>query len=163
MNIRKAELSYLPQIVEVYRCAKAYMNSHGNPTQWKDGYPLPELLEEDISSGQLYVVENEGAIHGAFVFALGEDPTYREVQGEQWQLDEPYGTIHRIASDGKVKGIFGAALTFCKSIRRYIRADTHEANLTMQNVMKKYGFQQRGIIICADGTPRIAFELLPNQ
>lgn len=161
MEFRLAEKKDLPEIIRVYEIAREYMVKTGNPTQWKDGYPLPALLEEDIELKQLYVVVEQEKIAGAFVFALGDDPTYSKMEGDSWKCNEPYGTIHRIGSDGTVKGIFKATLDFCKTICPYIRCDTHEDNKTMQHLMLKYGFEKRGIIICADGTPRIAFEYIP--
>ncbi len=41
----------------------------------------------------------------SFAFILGEDPTYQQIDGA-WLNDQPYGTIHRIAGNGKIKGTF---------------------------------------------------------
>lgn len=32
---------------------------------------------------------------------LGEDESYRVIEDGAWHLDQPYGTIHRLASNGK--------------------------------------------------------------
>lgn len=58
------------------------MAENGNPAQWGSSYPRRELLEEDLRRGQLYVVTEGDKIHGAFVLALGEEPTYAEM--ENW-------------------------------------------------------------------------------
>lgn len=63
-------------------------------------HPL-RLLRRDIAEGISHVVVSDNKIVGTFVFIIGDEPTYSEIEGE-WINDEPYGTIHRIASDGSV-------------------------------------------------------------
>jgi len=156
--IRKAEKADLEEILRVYRAAKAYMVRSGNPTQWEEGYP-DCVLGRDIENGDLYVLCGEdGAVHAAFAFILGEEPTYVVIEDGAWTSSAPYGTIHRLGSDGTVKGVFSQCLEFCKGISPYIRADTHHDNATMQHLLEKHGFVRRGIIHVYDGTPRIAYE-----
>ena len=97
-----------------------------------------------------------------FAFILGDDPTYARIEGA-WKSDASYGTIHRIASDGEVKGIFAAAIAFCKTRSAHLRIDTHADNKTMRHAIEKAGFKECGIIRVADGTPRIAYELIPEE
>ena len=96
-------------------------------------------------------------ICGAFVFFIGDDPTYRYIEGS-WMKDTPYGVIHRIAGQGG--GIFADALSFCEARISHIRIDTHHDNKPMQHVVEKAGFSRRGIIYVDDGSPRIAYEKL---
>ena len=49
--------------------------------------------------------------------------------------DDEYVTLHRLASDGKVKGIFKCGVDYCKSISDNIRIDTHNDNLIMQKLI----------------------------
>ena len=105
------------------------------------------------------MVENEAGIHGVFAFILGVDPTYLQIYEGAWRSDTAYGTIHRIASDGS-GGILSAALEYAKSTTSHIRMDTHADNHIMQRALAKAGFSRRGIIYIADGTPRIAYDLL---
>ena len=67
-------------------------------------------------------------------------------------------TIHRIAGDGAVHGIFDGAVEFVRSYADNIRIDTHENNLTMQRHVLGQGFKYCGIIITHDGTPRLAYQ-----
>lgn len=156
--IRKAEKADLEAILKVYHAAKAYMAASGNPTQWEEGYPDCRL-DRDIAQGNLYVLCSEdGAVHAAFVFVLGEEPDYAVIEDGSWTSSAPYGTIHRLGSDGWVKGVFAQCLEFCKGLSPYIRADTHHDNTTMQHLFEKHGFTRRGIIHIYDGSPRIAYE-----
>lgn len=157
--IRLAETKDLDAIVKVYDAARAYMAASGNPHQWgDDGYPHRELLEEDIEQRHLYVIEENDAVHGVFAFMFGEDPTYGYIEDGQWPNQKPYGTIHRIASDGQIKGVFTKAFDFCRSKIDEIRIDTHRDNKTMQHVVTKHGFIRRGIIYLENGSPRIAYQ-----
>ena len=160
MNIRPAVLQDLDTILSVYDTARAFMRTHDNPTQWAGGYPKRELLEEDVANRQLFVVTDDtDAIHGVFAYILGEDPTYQLIEDGAWPNALPYGTIHRIASDGTVKGILKLAVDFALTHCRQLRADTHHDNYVMQNAMTRLGFQYCGIIYVSDGSLRKAYQL----
>ena len=156
--VRKAIQNDIEKIGEIYTAARAFMRATGNPTQWSGGYPSRELTEQDIKDGKLYVVEQNGALHGVFYFNIGEDPTYLKIDGA-WESDAPYGVIHRIASDGTARGVFSEALGFCTEQISHIRIDTHEDNKVMQNVLLRHGFCFCGIIYLENGDPRRAYEL----
>ena len=158
--IRLAKTEDLPLIQAVYQAARCFMAANGNPHQWGNGYPANELLLQDIQKGQLYVEETNGEINAAFVLALGEDPTYVYIEDGNWLSDKPYGTIHRIASNGLISGVFQRCVSFCASMEPHLRIDTHRDNVVMQHLVEKSGFQRCGIIYIADGSPRIAYEKL---
>ena len=101
----------LPQILKIYAHARAVMKASGNPTQWGDDFPPQELLEEDIDSNRLFLYVVNGQIEAVFAFILGADPTYAVIEDGQWLDDTlPYGTVHRLASAGKQKGVGKAVL-----------------------------------------------------
>jgi len=156
--IRLAKIEDLPQILSIYCVARQLMRAGGNPNQWDDGYPSEKLLVEDIAKQQLYVEETDGALNAVFVLAMGDDPTYACIEGGEWLSDSPYGTIHRIASNGKKSGFFVRCLEFCKSQTAHLRIDTHHDNVVMQHLAQKHGFVRCGVIHLADGSPRIAYE-----
>lgn len=166
--IRLAKENDLVVIMKIYQTARKYMEETGNPTQWGNNHPPGELLEEDIRREQLYVYsesaggsaaeeENE-IIHGVFAFIIGEDPTYAYIEDGTWPNDAAYGTIHRIAGDGKIRGIFEQCFEFCRSQIKKLRIDTHQNNRTMQHLIEKNGFQKCGIVYMEDGSPRIAYQ-----
>ena len=148
----------LPDILRIYECAKQFMRANGNMFQWVNGYPSEELLTADIEKEQLYVVRNGRHICGVFALIIGPDPTYEYIENGSWISDSRYGTIHRIASDGSVRGVLDKAVEFCEKKISHLRVDTHEVNLPMQNAVIRNGFSKRGIIYIADGTPRFAYE-----
>lgn len=156
-EIRNARPEDLPRIEEVYAQARQFMAANGNPSQWGDSYPPRQWLVDDIAQGNLFVVTDAGGIHGVFFFFIGPDETYARIEDGHWSSDKPYGTIHRIASDGS-GGIFRAAVEFCQKQIDHLRMDTHHDNLVMQNAAQRMGFQPCGIIYVSDGTARIAYE-----
>ena len=159
-TIRKATPRDLPRIREIYEMARQFMRKNGNHSQWGKGDEPEALIEEDICQGNLYVLE-EADIHAVFSFIIGEDPTYLEIEEGNWKSEEPYAAVHRVASDGTVQGVFGHVMDYCSAQVPHIRIDTHTDNKVMQHVLEKYGFVSCGIVHVPDGSPRIAYELLP--
>lgn len=161
-TIRNAVPGDLPRIEEIYAYARAFMVRTGNPNQWGNTNPPHEWLVEDIRKKLLHVIEDEQGIHGVFYFYIGEDPTYGEIEDGNWHSHEPYGTIHRIASDGS-GGILRTAVEFCSKRIDHVRIDTHHDNVIMQKAVAKLGFERSGIIRLANGSPRIAYELFRGK
>lgn len=159
-TIRKATPWDLPRIREIYEMARQFMRKNGNHSQWGKGDEPEALIEEDICQGNLYVLE-EADIHAVFAFIIGEDPTYQEIEEGNWKSEEPYAAVHRVASDGTVQGVLGHVMDYCSAQVPHIRIDTHMDNKVMQHVLEKYGFVSCGIVHVPDGSPRIAYELLP--
>lgn len=161
--IRNATAGDLEDILAIYESARSYMNETGNPTQWAGGYPKRELLEDDIAKEQLYVYVAKGDVHGVFAFIIGDDPTYAVIENGEWLNNEPYGTIHRIASDGKCMGVLGECVRFCAERIGNLRIDTHHDNRVMQEAVTRQGFQECGVIYVDDGSPRIAYQRLASD
>ena len=161
--IRNAVLADLPAIQSIYALARAFMRKSGNLKQWSNGYPDDQLLMDDISKKQLFVLEEEGAPHAVFAFILGEDPTYQVIENGAWPNHKPYGTIHRIGSDQTRRGVLSKALDFALQFTDEVRADTHEDNKPMQHTLAKNGFIRCGIIYLENGDPRIAYQYSKEQ
>ena len=158
MEIRKAQPADLDRIMEIYRAAKLFMDRTGNPTQWVDGYPRRELVEQEIQQGVCHLCIVDGKIEGVFMLIGGEEPTYAKIYQGQWLSDAPYHTIHRMASSGNVKGIGDFCFGWCFQHYPNIRIDTHNDNKVMQRVIERNGFVRCGQIFVKDGSPRIAYQ-----
>lgn len=157
--VRKAEWEDLSRIEKIYADARQFMAETGNPNQWGKTTPMTSQLEMDIERGDLFVITDGAEIHGVFYFFIGEDPTYGVIYGGAWRSNSKYGTVHRIAGDGS-GGILATAVAFGKQQIQHLRIDTHEDNKIMQRAIAKQGFQRCGIIHLANGSPRIAYDLL---
>lgn len=144
--VRRGKPEELDAILKIYAAARRFMAENGNPTQWGEGYPPEDMVEEDLRLGQLYAVcDQADTPHGVFVYLAEPDPSYAVIEGA-WLNERPYGTIHRVASDGTMKGVLGQAVDYCAARCPNLRADTHRNNRPMQHLLEKYGFQRCGTI-----------------
>ena len=74
ITIRKAKLTDLDQMMEIYAKAKRFMDSTGNTTQWKIGYPTRKMIQDDIENGYSFVcIGEDNIVHAAFKFFVGEN------------------------------------------------------------------------------------------
>ncbi len=162
MFIRKTTSEDLPAVLSVYEKAREFMRTHGNPNQWGNSNPDISLILHDIEVGDGYVLIEDGEVVGAFAFILGEDPTYGKIDGA-WHYSLPYGTIHRLASSGKCRGIADCCFRFCEAKIPHLRIDTHECNLPMQKAVGKFGFSYAGIIYLLNGDPRLAYDYYKKE
>nr|WP_330399667.1 hypothetical protein [Mediterraneibacter gnavus] len=80
-----------------------------------------------------------------------------------WLNDAPYGVVHRIASDGTVKGAASFCLNWAFSQCQNLKIDTHQDNLVMQSLLAKLDFKKCGIILTEDGSSRIAYQKQNNK
>lgn len=158
MEIRNANISDLEKILAIYERARAYMRETGNPNQWKNTNPTPEMVIDDIEKKNLYLLFDEDGIEGVFAYINGADPTYGYIEGS-WINDEPYCAVHRVASAGKKKGILKAVMDYAFSRADNIKIDTHRDNAVMQHQLEKYGFSPCGIIYLENGEDRIAYQM----
>lgn len=159
MNIRLAHIDEIECIMAIFEAAKSYMRATGNATQWDDDYPSRRLICSEIMMKHFYCIENNGCVVGVFSFIVGDEPTYAEISEGKWRYVMPYGVIHRLASNGSVRGVADACFRWCKSQHDYLRADTHRDNKTMLQILHRQGFVRSGVITLArDGSRRIAYE-----
>ena len=158
--IRPATEADLPRILAIYDQARQFMRQCGNMTQWVNGYPSEPLLRQDIARGHLYVMEDGDSVYAAFAFIIGDDPTYAEIDGAWQDTVTPYGTIHRIGSDGTHRGVLGECVAWSRQRIPHLRIDTHADNRVMRRAIAQQGFAYCGVIHVADGTPRVAYELV---
>lgn len=158
MIIRRSTPEDIESIMAIYEEARQSMRQSGNQTQWVNGYPQQSLILDDISHGVHYCVcLPDGSLVAVFTFIIGEDPTYLKIDGS-WINNQPYGTIHRIGSNGRQKGILAEVVRWAFLQIPNIRIDTHADNAPMLHLLTKQGFTYCGIIYVADGTPRKAFQ-----
>ena len=158
MKIRLATPADLDAVFDIYASARNFMKQSGNPLQWGDTYPEKEVILNDLNSSFLYVIEApDGSLAGVFAFLREGDAIYDRIDGK-WLNDKPHAAIHRVASNGAHRGIFGEILNFCLQFSDNLKIDTHKQNLVMQHVLKKRGFLECGTV-SYDGISLLAFQL----
>lgn len=159
LDIRPTRPEDIPALLEVFASAKKFMRRSGNTEQWTGTYPDEAAVLQDIRRGASFVgTDSEGIIRMTFALVLGPDPTYAVIDGSWLSHGMPYGTLHRVASDGTYRDVLGAAVTFAATHTEWLRIDTHCDNAPMLNAIARCGFTRCGIVTIADGTLRTAFE-----
>ncbi len=165
ISSRPAQMEDLPGIVSLIAQARAAIAQLGID-QWQDGYPQPELIEEDITLDRARVFEVNGELAGYMVPLTESEPIYDSIQG-RWLSDAPYLTIHRMAiGDGfRGTGLSMRMLSFAEDWARAhnlssVRLDTHRGNLAMRRLAQKCGYTFCGEVVyetCGDPI-RVAYE-----
>ena len=79
MEIRKASVQDLDQIMQIYEKAREFMRTNGNAEQWGDEYPSRELIEQDFD--RMYLCIEKEQIACVFYYAVEEDDDYRWING----------------------------------------------------------------------------------
>jgi len=176
MQIRKTTMQDLTAVMQIYADGRQIMAESGNPTQWPNGHPRQEIIENDIAAGKSYVCTtkaamplpegSEAGIHSlpaagfgakpqsdeekilaVFYFDTTPDPTYAKIDGA-WKNDAPYGVVHRIAraKDEAAKGSGAFCLEWCYAQTKNVRIDTHKDNAPMLKLLANLGYQYCGIV-----------------
>ena len=160
-QIRPATRADIPAILELMEAARGIMRASGNLHQWSDGYPQAEHIAADIDRAGGFVLEDDGVPGAYFAFLPSPEPTYAQIYDGAWLDDSlPYHVIHRIASRPEVHGVFRSIMDWAFAREHNIRIDTHRDNTVMQHNLLRYGFHYCGIILLANGDPRLAYQLL---
>ena len=167
MKIRLSNIEDVPEIMIIINGAKNYLASL-NIDQWQNGYPNAAQVENDINKNESYVVINdENQIMATSMFTFKKEPTYKELIGGNWLIDEnkPYGVIHRMAIKKEFRKLGLATFIFhefhlqlLENKIQSLKIDTHEDNLGMQSLIKKLGYKYCGIIYTNYNAKRLAFE-----
>ncbi|AYF54609.1 GNAT family N-acetyltransferase [Clostridium botulinum C] len=164
MEFRKAIKTDINNIMKIIKQAQDYFREQGID-QWQNNYPNVETISNDIDNKESYVLLKNNNIVATAAVSFNKEKTYDCIYDGKWISNNEYAVIHRIAVDNNYKGLgFSSEIIkkveeFCLSKDVYsIKIDTHEKNLSMQNLLKKNKFQYCGVIYLEDKSKRIAFE-----
>ena len=119
------------------------------------------MVQTGESTNMAYIY-NDDIKQIATVTLEGNPITYSVIRDGRWLDDSEYAVIHRIASSGRRRGVLHEALSYASGLCSHIRIDTHAMNAPMQRALAREGFVRTGIIVCDDGTDRVAFERVPT-
>lgn len=156
MEIKLATVQDIPALHELFNTGRQRQRQNGI-TQWAEGYPSEELIREDIKREAAYIcLTDEGERVGAISVFTEPDPTYFEIEGE-WLNDEPYASVHRIVTNGQIKGLGQYLLKWVQRQYDNIRIDTHKENEPMKHVLTKLGFEYCGVIYLENNDARNAY------
>lgn len=164
MKFQKAVEKDIKDIMNIIKQAQSYFKEQGI-NQWQDNYPNIETIKNDVNSGASYILLKENNIIATAAVSFSGEKTYESIYDGKWLTNGAFAVIHRIAVDNNYKGL-GIASEIIKNVEklslnkgiRSIKVDTHEENISMQNLLRKNEFSYCGVIYLEDRSKRIAFE-----
>lgn len=161
-NFRISTIHDLPMIWKIVQEAINRRKLEGS-TQWQEGYPNLESIENDLVNGfgYLLVVDGKIAAYSALIFEI--EPAYEIIVGK-WESIGPYAVVHRVAVGSEFTGK-GIATQVFNEIERIvmskqifsIKVDTNFDNAAMLRIFKKLQYEYRGKVYFR-GSERLAFE-----
>ncbi len=159
---RKAEANDSTPIWTILQQAILRRKADGS-NQWQDGYPNPQIIQQDIEKGIGYVLTNNGTIIGYTAVLINNEPEYDNLQGK-WITHADFVVFHRVAIAQEYIGQnlskkmidFIEAFALANNIYS-LKADTNHDNFAMMKIFEKSGFVFCGIVHFR-GSPRRAYE-----
>jgi len=161
-NFRKATPSDKNAIWGILQQAIIRRKEDGS-NQWQDGYPNPDVVQNDIEKGQGFVLVDGETIIGYSAVIINDEPAYAGIEGK-WLTNDDFVVIHRVALSGNYLGkglaklVMGCIEDFALQNHIYsIKADTNFDNFPMMKT-----FESLGYVLCGEvffrGAPRKAYE-----
>ncbi|MGR8809736.1 GNAT family N-acetyltransferase [Leuconostoc citreum] len=151
IRVRKATISDLEDVIAVVINAKNFLKKQ-NINQWQTNYPNEQLLNEDINSGNGWVITVDDQVAGYAAVVFGEEKYYKNNRVPEWNNEEAtHYSIHRFAISNNFRGqnlsqqFITSIFNFVESENvRDVRIETHPDNRVMQKVIEKNGFIRKG-------------------
>ena len=161
-HFRKAEMSETPQIWEILKQAILRRKEDGS-NQWQDGYPNPEVVQNDIEKGQGYVLLEGETVVGYSAVIMNYEPAYDDIDGK-WLTNDEFVVIHRVAiseqhlGKGLAKMIIRYVEDFALDNNIYsVKADTNFDNIPMMKILENSSYTLCGEVLFR-GSARKAYE-----
>lgn len=161
-HFRKAKMTETSEIWTILQQAILRRKNDGS-TQWQDGYPNPDVLQNDLENKNGYVLLEGKTIIGYCAIIVNYEPEYLKIEGN-WLTNSDFVVLHRLALSENYLGknlsktIIEFVAIFAKNNTIFsIKADTNHDNIPMIKIFEKSGFSFCGIVHFR-GSPRRAYE-----
>ncbi len=143
--IRLATYNDIEDILKIKNKAYLYHKDELKIDQWSEDYPNEKIFLSDIEKEELFVYQKDGKIVGFACLNFGPWDTYDSLN---WNSDDKFLTIHRVAVDTDYKGM-GIASSLLLSLEdvakslgcSYLKIDTYSLNEPMNYLIKKLGYE----------------------
>lgn len=144
MNIRLANNNDLEKINKLYKLVIDDLNNIKKIDMlWNEVYPFCEF-GYDISNNQMYIIENQNKVIGAFALSTYDDPDYHNIE---WTSNKKWMYLNRLAilPSEQGKGFAKNAIKFVQDYainNKYdtIRLTVYKDNKYAIGLYEKYGF-----------------------
>ena len=146
-DFRKANKYNLKPIIELFSRAVKDLCARGID-QWDEYYPTSQILKNDIDSGDMYVLCENGEIVSAVVINEHQEEEYEQ---SKWKDDGKPAVIHRLCVDpmAQSKGTGRRTMEFAEQLIKEkgytsIRLDVFTKNPRAYQLYKNLGYQHTG-------------------
>ncbi len=144
--IRTAKLGEIPRIMSLTRACAKHMTGMGIE-QWNDHYPSENAFLNDLSRGELYLMDISEKIVGCITISTHMDDEYRPVKWLTPNGNNVY--IHRLAvhpehqGQGLARQLMDHAENMAKAENRLsVRLDTFSKNERNQRFYEARGYKK---------------------
>ena len=159
---RKAQISDIPEIWVILQKAIQRRKEEGS-NQWQDGYPNPEVIQNDIEKEIGFVLTDNQKIIGYTAVLINDEPEYARIEGK-WVTNADFVVFHRVAisedylGKGLAKIMIGCIEDYALQNKIYsVKADTNFDNHAMMAIFNRLGYVYCGEVYFR-GSARRAYE-----
>ncbi len=118
-GIEKAKIrGFAEDTSDPHASARKFMKQSGNPKQWGETVFRRKIAGKGYRKEQLYVVKMIPVFMECLLLSSEKEPTYEKIEQGAWISDTEYGTLHRVAGDGTIHGIFDKDRRFLRTENR---------------------------------------------
>lgn len=154
MIIRKATEADIDAVEKLYDAIHTAEEAGQQTIGWIRGiYPVREIAERAFDRGELYVLEDDGEIHGTGIINNTQDASYANGNWAGEAPDDKVCVLHTLVIDPACSGR-GYGKAFVDFYENYametgcteLRFDTNERNTVARTMYKKLGYTEVGIV-----------------
>lgn len=154
--IRKAVPADIPAVAEIYERIHDMEEQKKTTIGWIRGiYPTEATARTSLEKGELFVLEEDGAIIAAARINQEEDPAYTFVSWQYPAQPEEIMVLHTLVVDPVFSGR-GCGMQFVAFYEQYarenhcpcLRLDTNVRNAAARALYKYLGYTEAGIVPC---------------
>lgn len=171
-HIRPAAAEDIDAVTAIYDKITAREAAGLGCTGWKpDIYPTRETAENALADGELYVLEQDGAVVATARLNGVQDPAYAHCAWQYDALAEKVFVLHTLAVDPDHAGgglgreflLYYEAMARAEG-RPYLRMDTNVINRPARRFYANHGYREAGIVPCVfNGLPDIDLVCLEKK
>lgn len=154
MIIRKATEADIDVVEKLYDAIHTAEEAGQQTIGWIRGiYPVRETAERACDRGELWVLEDDGEIHGTGIINNTQDASYANGNWAGEAPDDKVCVLHTLVIDPACSGR-GYGKAFVAFYENYametgcteLRFDTNERNSVARTMYKKLGYTEVGIV-----------------
>lgn len=172
MTIRHAVAADIPGVTAIYGKILSREEAGLSTTGWQSGvYPTEQTARVALNCGELFVMEEQGALVAAARINHVQVPEYALCPWEHAAPDKEIMVIHTLVVDPECggRGLATAFVAFYEEYARshgclYLRMDTNARNIAARSLYKKLGYREPGIVSCNfNGLPGVQLVCLEKK